>query len=194
MFPVILHPSPSTVCSFFSFGCCLYPECAANFISTAGNLQQRLASKGDGKSLAKSLDMHVGLQITRKSCHWDFLCLCCVWERQLSGCFSLTGGGRSNKVFLLACFYINLLLISVQSSSLSLFNCTGLPLHSAGENVLCLYCSEITGVISTLQGYLENPFFSRIPPPLPPFSRAADAVVISSLSSNARTLSRVSWG
>lgn len=62
-------------------------------------------------------------------------------------------------MFYVVCFCINLSLISVKSSSLSLFNRTGLPLYSARENVLCLYHSEITVVISTLQGYLENPFF-----------------------------------
>lgn len=137
----------------------LYPLSTANSISTTGNLQRRLASEGGGNSVAKSLDTRVGLQIIWKSRQWDFLCLCCVWAKPTKRLFLSDRWERRNKMFQVVCFCMNFSLTLVTLSSFSLFNCTGLQLHSAGENVLCLCCSEITIVISTLQGYLENPFF-----------------------------------
>lgn len=134
-----------------------YPLSTANSISTTGNLQRRLASEGGGNSFAKSQDTHVELQIIRTFHQWGFLCLCCVWAKPTKWLFLSDRWERRNKMFHVVCFCMSFCSVWLGCPP-SLF-LTAQACSCAGENILCLSCSEITTVISTLQGYLENPFF-----------------------------------
>lgn len=109
----------------FSLDCCLYPTPQA---TCRGGSEAKVMEM----PLAKSMNTHVGLQITGNPGTELSYASVAYEARPTKWFFFFTSGGRRNKIFHVGCFCINLSFISVKPSSPSLFNCMGQPLHSAG--------------------------------------------------------------